>query len=424
MKKVVIFFIMFSIFFTFVPTTFAENSKPYKIRIVVNGLSGEALNLNGVNTLLKCGTSIIWGVGERMQGYGVDTFDIVNKGSYIEFSTAASKEMSYTLSSDEGEYAYFISDTVQSKDIVKENTMTKTYNLKDLKMIKLNTNFMTRKSGNYEFTIYNPLTINYEADNHGSTAEMKSDGTKDLYISEGKFNFIFKYLDQGVCAITSLENVNTKSVNNIQKTKNNVNLSKCSYTIPDVLKQYEYYIMHLNMPNPNFRAYLRGLFDNGKLDFYIDKKLKSSNQQLVLSKNPNDEYESSIWIFNQKQTSMSMSLGTSYSPGEVRVFQTRDGKRSIEIFFDDENSNKVHFIDYPAKADMVIEIYNKTTGALLYESIVSKYWDYLNSDLKSGNYIAKIYPVDKSEAINSCTYYNLKIGEKYEFTKLFSLKLK
>lgn len=71
---------------------------------------------------------------------------------------------------------------------------------------------------------------------------------------------------------------------------------------------------------------------------------------------------------------------------------------------------------------MVVEIYDKVSGNLLYETKLSRYWDYFDPKLKAGSYLAKIYPVEKAQGMDSCTYYNLTVDSNYHFKKMFSLK--
>lgn len=407
----------------FTPFAHADTTNIYKVQISVVDSNGNLIDLSGAKVFASSGKSLIWskGIGRYSIGSAGLNYDVIN-GS-IEFRTLVNDDIQFVLGDDKGDYAFFISEKLMKQELKNNIIIKKTYKLSDLKKISLKANFMNRSTGKYEVSIYNPQNTSLEADNYGSLFEMKADDAKDVFVSQGKYNYVFKYIDKGVCAFTYKDNVSAVDTKSIVVTKDNVSLTKYSYKIPKALESYIYYIMHVD--KDNHRSYISGLFsDSQTLDFYMDKRVESGLQRLILSKDIEDEYISSVWFNGLRK--MPITLGSSFSPANVAVFNTNQGTKSIRIEFEDLAGNSISFIDMPSKKDMMIQIYDKSSGVKLHEATFSKYWDFFNPPLKNGTYIAKIAPIEKSLGIDGCSYYDLTVDSSkpisFKFIKLFNLR--
>jgi hypothetical protein len=423
MKKTVFLLALIFMLSMITPSTYAANANTYKVQIIVEDNTGNTLDVSSAMSLISCGKSVIWTKDDRKQGYGLSSvLDVNPTNQYFEFYSTSYDNISFNLSSDTGDYAFYISDTIKKEELKKDKAIQKKYKLSDLKKIALKTSFMNRNSGRYEVSVVNTANNNYESDNHGSTFEMKPDGSKDLYISPGKFYMAFKYVDAGVCALTYKDNVNTSATKLIKIAREDVILTKYSYKAPKALEDYIYYIMQIQLLNGSYRAYLKGLFtDTGALDLYMDKRISASSQRIVFSMDPDDEYENSVWVMYQNK--IPFQLGNSFSPGKISFTKGLDGRQSMEIYFSDSTGNSIHFIDMSGIKDLIVEVYDKKSGEKLYQNTISKYWDYFEPKLKAGAYLARIYPVEKVHGIDCCTYYDLNVSSEYKFIKLFSLKM-
>lgn len=423
MKRILSILLALAFLFSLAPTSYAEAAPTCKIQITVADMAGQTIDLTNAYYFVKSGQNIMWGNGRRSGGYGLGEQIGKTYDQNMEFWLKAPADVTYSISLDLGDSVFFIEDTVARKDLATGKILNKTYSLKNLKTVALKTTFMNRTTGSYSFSVYNPKNMNYEMDNYGSTATMKADGTKNLLISPGKFNFVFKYTDQGVCAMTCKSNVDTAVTKSMVFAKESVSLLKYSYKIPPVLSAYDYYIMHVSL-NSGLRVYLKGLFSQAEtLDLYMDKAIPAGSQRLVLSKDPEDEYEEAVWIFSTTKTPP--VLGNLFRPGIVSTSKTYDGKLSITVYFTDLNGNTIHFTSMNQKQDLLIEVYNRVTGELLSSVPVSKYWDYFDPKLKAGTYYARISPTEPVPGFNQCTFYDLKVDAKlnYTFTSLYSYQV-
>jgi hypothetical protein len=405
--------------FAFAQNTDIQSEGPYVVSITVSDLSGCEVELTNASFFIKCGNNLAWGKKRSLGGYGLRNLDIEQNTYEIRIYSQEYNDIYFILSCDNGDNVYYISDTIKKEELSGSFVLKKLYKMSDMMKIDLNINFMGTDSGRYEVSIYRPEHTHIEADNRGSTFVMNNGDTKKLYISQGKYNFLFKYLDKGVCALAFRDGVDTSEVKNFQITQKDVDLRRYFYRTPVTLQDYKYYIMNVYLDNYAFTARLGGLFSNsGTLVFYMDKRILPKAQSLIFSKDPNDEYISSVYpIF---QANIPVSLGNYFSPGDLSAFETNDGKWAFSIFFDDVMGNTVRFIDLPKKNDMVLEICDKNSGETLHKLNVSRYWDYLDINLKEGTYLVKVYPAENVKEVRGCTYYDLEVGDGYKFTRLYT----
>jgi hypothetical protein len=384
-----------------------------RISISVADASGRPVNLSNASFYIRCGESVMWGRGAGWEGSNKMGKLHGNLGTeyFRIYSYNIGEDIVFWLSGDiDGNSAFYIFDTIKTADFEGGDVVNISYDLEDLHSVSLDLDFTDRIGGQYEIDIYDFRFGELETLNGGSMITFRGKGPKSLMIPTGSYGFVFKYTDVGMCSLVS-KKFDITGNGAISVAKDDVDFKEYVFREPAAWRDYKYYFVWTGIRDLNGKFYLKGMLDeDGSVSVLFDRNTPHYPPGINYSKNPETEYDSSIFTYIQDPGIQDIS-GEAFVPSRIDALDL-EGKWTIHQFFSDITGNECRFIGLPRNKDMLMEIYDPSGEVLLHKFTYNKYWDYFEPELERGEYLVRVYPLVRELGIEGNAEYILTISDK------------